>query len=565
MKAHIDEFLKQQKSVSDRFMNYFLFTFYITGIFLSSYYDTWLIGIGVGSLLLIAYYSAKKLLPQSNLYQYIMGAITGIFMAQYIYQMHGMFEMHFFAFIGSAILITYRNWKLQIPLAIVVILHHAVFGYLQFMGFDRLYFTQLEYMSMQAFIIHILLATSIFTLCGIWAYNFKRSDINIIKKSFAIGKLREAYSQKEELIALSNDLKASNQRLENASRELSIIFNTIDEVLFSVDLVRYRVTQMSVACQEIYGYAPIEFIADSELWKKIIHPEDKHLLEKNDEHYAKGETVINRYRIIHKNKTVKWIEAKIIPTLNQGQLVRIDGICKDITDKVKLESRLKEEQRQRQHQITAAVITAQENERMFLGEELHDNINPILATAKLYIDVALAAEEKRTDILNDSKGFINSAMNEVRTLSKSLVPPSLGEIGLKDAVSDMLYNITRVHDLHFKTSWKTLDENILSGNLKLSIYRIIQEQLNNIMKYAQAKNVYICIKQNENWIELIIKDDGVGFDPAQKRNGVGIQNIISRTELYNGKALINAAPGRGCELVLNFDTHTQLNALKMSA
>nr|WP_315153331.1 HAMP domain-containing sensor histidine kinase [uncultured Flavobacterium sp.] len=154
--------------------------FFFVGILLSFFYDTWQIGFGVGSLLLIAYYSSKIVLPDSNLYQYVLSVVLGIFMAQYIYQMHGLFEMHFIAFIASAILITYQNWKLQIPLMLVVGVHHGLFGYLQYIGYDQIYFTQLDYMSFQTFAIHMILAGAIFTICGLWAYQFKKySEVHI--------------------------------------------------------------------------------------------------------------------------------------------------------------------------------------------------------------------------------------------------------------------------------------------------------------------------------------------------------------------------------------------------
>src|SRR5262245_46051186 len=85
------------KERSDRLMNYFLPGFFLGGLAFAFFFDTWLIGIGVGSLSLIAYYSTKFLLPGSNLYQYVLSVVLAIFMAQYIYQMHGLFEMHFIA------------------------------------------------------------------------------------------------------------------------------------------------------------------------------------------------------------------------------------------------------------------------------------------------------------------------------------------------------------------------------------------------------------------------------------------------------------------------------------
>ena len=91
-------FQLEVKERSDRLMNYFLAGFFLVGLVFASFYDTWLIAFGVGGLSLAAYYSTKIALPGSSLYQYVLSVVLGIFMAQFIYQMHGLFEMHFFAF-----------------------------------------------------------------------------------------------------------------------------------------------------------------------------------------------------------------------------------------------------------------------------------------------------------------------------------------------------------------------------------------------------------------------------------------------------------------------------------
>src|ERR1051326_4088843 len=118
---HTAAFRLGVKKRSDKLINYFLASYFLVGLIFASFYDTWIIAIGVGGVSLIAYYSVKIALPDSDMYQYVLGVVFGIFMAQYIYQMHGLFEMHFIAFIGSAMLITYQNWKLQIPIALVVV------------------------------------------------------------------------------------------------------------------------------------------------------------------------------------------------------------------------------------------------------------------------------------------------------------------------------------------------------------------------------------------------------------------------------------------------------------
>jgi signal transduction histidine kinase len=210
-----EAYLLQVKQKSDRLINYFLVAFFIGGLLIALFYDTWLVGIGVGSLSLLAYYSTRSLLPGSNTYQYVVSTVLGIFMAQYIYQMHGLFEMHFIAFIGSAILVTYQNWKLQIPLALVVFVHHGLFGYLQYIGYDKIYFTQLSYMSLETFLIHGFLSTVIFFILGLWAFQLKKLNERQIEQTYEMGRFQEEQLQKKALLQSNQELKKSNKELDS--------------------------------------------------------------------------------------------------------------------------------------------------------------------------------------------------------------------------------------------------------------------------------------------------------------------------------------------------------------
>ena len=110
-----------------------------------------------------------------------------------------------------------------------------------------------------------------------------------------------------------------------------------------------------------------------------------------------------------------------------------------------------------------------------------------------------------------------------------------------------------VKKMKIRLSITGLDENGLLPEQKINVYRIIQEQLNNILKHAQASTVAIDLNKQREQIRLRVEDDGKGFDPRARRNGVGLSNIISRAELYNGKVEIDSAPGKGCrlEVILN--------------
>lgn len=207
------------KNRSDKLVNYFLVLFFTAGLYFAHFYDTWNIAIGVGGLALVAYYSIKWLLPKSDLYQYVLSVCLGIFMMQFIYQMHGMFEMHFFAFIGSAILITYQKWKLQIPMLLYVIIHHISLNYLQSIGYERVYFSTLDYLELQTMYIHIGLTAVIFMICSLWAYQLdKYSGAQLAM----LEHIRERQSHQEALEVLNAQLNASNREAIAAREEAEL-------------------------------------------------------------------------------------------------------------------------------------------------------------------------------------------------------------------------------------------------------------------------------------------------------------------------------------------------------
>ncbi|HYV93588.1 MAG TPA: HAMP domain-containing sensor histidine kinase [Chitinophagales bacterium] len=203
---HLDVFYHLIKNKSDSMINYFLIGYFLEGLFLAFFYDAWVAAMVAGSVLLLAYYSVKRIWPHSNLYQYILSAVLGIFVVQYIYEMHGLYEMNFLALIGSVLLIAYQNWKLQIPLAVIVIAHHAMLGYFKFAGIHNAYFTQLNSMDLQTFTLHLLLSGIIFFICGLWAFQFKGYSERHIQQSFEIGRLQVAEVQREELIKSNTEL-----------------------------------------------------------------------------------------------------------------------------------------------------------------------------------------------------------------------------------------------------------------------------------------------------------------------------------------------------------------------
>ena len=209
---------------SDQFIFRFLMIYSLFGIFISFYYDTWFIGLGTAGLAMLSWFILKALLPNANLHRYVASGFFGVFVGTFIYQMHGLFEMHFFAFIGSAILIVYQDWKYQIPLIGFVVVHHAVFAFLQYTGVPDVYFTQLEYMDLQTFIFHAALAVAVVVVCGYWAHHFRKLTMDNAVKSFNLNK-RIALTQQlnKKLSEATDKLTTKNKELEdNKSKLLSL-------------------------------------------------------------------------------------------------------------------------------------------------------------------------------------------------------------------------------------------------------------------------------------------------------------------------------------------------------
>jgi PAS domain S-box-containing protein len=339
-------------------------------------------------------------------------------------------------------------------------------------------------------------------------------------------------------------LKSSEEKYRN-------LFNNNPAAIFIWDPQNFSIIEVNDAAVKEYGYSRAEFkrLPVNELVAAKELADFKNLAKNiitNQDFKATG-----TWQHVTKHGVIKSMEITFQAIDYYGKNASL-AIANNISDKVELEKKLADERLKKQQDITAAAIIAQEHEREDLGKELHDNINQILATTKLYIEYALANDEMRVSLLNSAKEFVASAVTELRNLSKSLLPPSLGEVGLLMALDELLESIRLVNQFNLTSEWDKVDENLLNEQLKLTVFRIIQEQLNNIIKHAQAKNVSIKIKTLNKRLMVDIKDDGVGFVPSDKRKGVGLKNITSRAELHNGVMQLKSAPGQGCELSLLF-------------
>lgn len=315
-----------------------------------------------------------------------------------------------------------------------------------------------------------------------------------------------------------------------------------------------HIIKVNEAALELYGYEEAEFLQLD--IRELRLPSDRASLKDKVE------------EALHSEKPAKYI---ITHVKKNGQLliIEISGAkmdydsepcflisLNDCTHRVHLEQEIKDLRLMAQRNIMMATLDGQERQREQIGKELHDNINQVLATVRLLLNLLRTEDTAKAQIIiAKSKESVNYCIEEIRRLSHSLTPPSLQEISLKEAIEGLINEIPFVHGERVELEITGLDEKILSDGLKVTLYRIIQEQMNNILKYASGTLVQVCLTQNQSNLILLVQDNGQGFDVKAKRKGIGLANIIGRAELYNGQAIIESSPGAGCRVrvVFNID------------
>ena len=245
-----------------------------------------------------------------------------------------------------------------------------------------------------------------------------------------------------------------------------------------------------------------------------------------------------------------WILVNAEPVLDeQGQVRYIICSFQDITEQKRLSGQLIEQEIQRQKQLVQATIDAQEKERKEIGRELHDNISQHITTTRLYLEVAMEkANGEVLSLITQAHKGLQDTVNEMRQLSQSLVPPSLSDIGLVESVEDLCGPLKSTHAFRIEFFHHDFNEAILPDNMKLMLFRIIQEQINNIIRHAHATIIQIGLETIEGSIILSVSDNGKGFEPAKVKRGLGLSNIGNRADLFGGTLKIDAAPGKGCSI-----------------
>lgn len=345
--------------------------------------------------------------------------------------------------------------------------------------------------------------------------------------------------------------KAEEAILASEERYRSLFFNNPMSI-FIWDIDTLEVLEVNDTAQKEYGYSRNEFLSMNMKDLRKKENVEKYLLFV-EELKKKEQEMIMQGIWKHLRKNGEEITMEIYSQkISFKERNAVLALANNIDEKIRLESKLEEEREAKQKEITEAVIRVQEKERYEISRELHDNVNQQLTVAMMYIATAEKGTNNAEALLKQSSGFIYNAIEEIRKLSKALVTPLIKDFGLCKAIEGLLEDIQPANNnIHFDFFCENFYEEDIHYEFKLSIYRIVQEQMNNILKHAKAKVVVVELYRDEV-IRLSINDNGVGFDTKKKRKGIGIHNIQTRVGLYGGQIHIYSEQGKGCQLKIEF-------------
>lgn len=341
-------------------------------------------------------------------------------------------------------------------------------------------------------------------------------------------------------IIYSIERKKIIKQLKESEERFSTLFHQSPQPMYVYNPATTKLVQVNKAATVLFGYTEEEMQGMSVM--EIVYTDDvamaRHMAEEVLMDTSNSHAELLRFR--KKSGEVVYVEL-------YGTSINLDGkylrsvIAIDITEKLLFEKKM-----------TRAIIKTQEDERYEIGSELHDNVCQILASSQMYMSMLEPElQEQTVCLLEQAKGNTGLAIREIRNLSHRLAPAFFDESSLEESMERLINDFSIGEEIRIDC---VVSEQVhaleLGHDLQLNLYRILQEQLRNIQKYARASKVDICVDLEGGELNLQITDNGVGFEISRVKKGIGIANMKRRAELFGGKAVIYSEPGKGCQVLV---------------
>jgi PAS domain S-box-containing protein len=291
----------------------------------------------------------------------------------------------------------------------------------------------------------------------------------------------------------------------------------------------------------IFGLSPEQFSATYEAFLNTVHPEDRDLVERSvNEALHKGKSYDIEHRIVRPDGTVRTVHEVAEVSFNtRNKPIRMFGVVHDISGHKLVEGELRA--------LSTELVRLQEEERGEIARELHDQIGQYLTVLSILLDKAKREpSEEVSSTLNKAKEITSELIREVRDLSLDLRPAMLDTLGLLQTLLwhfDHIYIQAQlqVNFHHAGLQWQFPSE------IRLAAYRIVQEALNNVMRYAEVSEVTVKAYVDDHVLRLSIEDKGIGFDPnvLSLKQSSGLYGMRERALALGGTLTVDSTEGVG--------------------
>ena len=343
-----------------------------------------------------------------------------------------------------------------------------------------------------------------------------------------------------------------------------------------------KLKYVSPSCKRITGRDAEEFIRDPSLRRKIIYPEDVPVFDRHLEEGEKKEGGAREieFRIVRPDGTLRWIGHVCKRIFDEeGRFLGVRGSNRDITVRKRAEEvlevrtreleRLNEtlEQRVRERTVqlekanealrnlSSRLLSAHEEERKRIAGEIHDVLGSCLGAIKFMVEGAMQQIAETppvsTEALNDIVPVIQEGIEECRRIQQDLRPSMLDDLGLLPALSWFCRRFQTIYSgIHIEQE-NGIEETEIPDALKIAIYRVTQEGMNNIAKHSRASLVRLYLRKIDGRLELVLEDNGQGFNMEKvvgsesTKRGLGLTSMRERVELSGGLFTIGSTEGKG--------------------
>ena len=270
-----------------------------------------------------------------------------------------------------------------------------------------------------------------------------------------------------------------------------------------------------------------------------------------------NQSFVREYRVNTKTGDILWIQDRgQIVRDDKGEIAYVSGVFFDITDRKLTEQALRESEKELRL-LSSQLLTVQEDERARIARELHDSIGQTLSAIKYKIEGSFGRVDQGTNQAEAEAcealiSTVQNAVEEVRRIYTDLRPSLLDDLGIVATIGWFCREFQEVYPEIVLETKIHLEEKDIPESLKIMIYRVLQEALNNIAKHSRADRAHITLRKKVgDIIELVVEDNGKGFDLQEAltveaaERGIGLGSMKERTELSGGSFSLESSEGNG--------------------